>query len=204
VENEVVGKINQSPKLPPETRRKQLLEAARNLFAKEGYELTTTVEIARMAGLTKGAIYHHFESKEDILFELVRSFTERNDAILAEVRGKKLSPGDFLRILMRMREAHEDAHCGELMDIWVQAMRIPRIKRYVDRRFQKVLDIYLKNADLSYVRSQEDLRELGVFILAFHNGLSVLRMHFYSKIDLEAQVDRFEALIESAQTKGRK
>jgi len=199
-----MGKIKQSPKLPAETRRRQLLVSARKLFAKKGYGATTTVEIAHNAGLTKGALYHHFDSKEDILYELVRSFAEQNDAILAESQGQSLSPGDFLRLLVRLRETHDCSNCEEMIDIFVQAMRIPRIKRYVDRRFQKVLDIYLENADLSYVKSKEDLRNLGVFVLAFHNGLSVMRMHFYSKLDVEAQIDRFETLIESLRTKGRK
>ena len=64
-------KIKQSPKLPPELRRHQLLKAARTLFVKKGYQGTTTEQIARRAGLTKGALYHHFTNKEDILMGLL-------------------------------------------------------------------------------------------------------------------------------------
>ncbi len=48
----------------------QLLTAARALFAEKGFAGTSTEEIVRTAGVTRGAMYHHFASKED-LFEAV-------------------------------------------------------------------------------------------------------------------------------------
>ena len=55
-----MAKIKQSPKMPAEVRREQLMMAARELFVKKGYRDTTTEEIARRARVTKGALYYHF------------------------------------------------------------------------------------------------------------------------------------------------
>jgi AcrR family transcriptional regulator len=55
-----------------------ILDAARKLFAARGFADTSVDAIAAEAGLAKGAVYHHFRSKEDILDHLV-------DAIQAEV-----------------------------------------------------------------------------------------------------------------------
>jgi AcrR family transcriptional regulator len=68
--------------------REKILDAALNLFAEKGYDATGVQEIVATAGVTKGALYHHFAAKEDILFEIYGSvFADQMsalDAILAE------------------------------------------------------------------------------------------------------------------------
>ncbi len=59
---QVKKRIRQSPKRPAGERRDQLLRAAHELFLRQGYRATSTDEIARRAGLTKGAFYFHFAS----------------------------------------------------------------------------------------------------------------------------------------------
>ncbi|MET0304878.1 MAG: TetR/AcrR family transcriptional regulator [Solirubrobacterales bacterium] len=63
-----------------EVTREALIEAARPLFAEHGYAGVSTEEIVRAAGVTRGALYHHFEGKKG-LFEAVY---ERIEAELAQ------------------------------------------------------------------------------------------------------------------------
>jgi len=63
-----------------ESTRGALIEAARGLFAEKGYAGVGTEEIVRAAGVTRGALYHHFEGKRG-LFEAVY---ERVEIELAE------------------------------------------------------------------------------------------------------------------------
>jgi AcrR family transcriptional regulator len=53
-----------------ETTRGALIDAARRLFAERGYAGVATEEIVRAAGVTRGALYHHFDGKRE-LFEAV-------------------------------------------------------------------------------------------------------------------------------------
>ena len=64
------------PKSDNEQREQRILDAALDLFVHYGYDKTTVSDIAHEAGVSKGAIYLHFESKDD-LFEalLIRELT---------------------------------------------------------------------------------------------------------------------------------
>ncbi|MFE6777662.1 TetR/AcrR family transcriptional regulator [Streptomyces sp. NPDC057702] len=63
---------------------RRLLEAATRLFAERGYDRTSVQEIVAAAGVTKGALYHYFGSKDDLLHEVyarvLRLQQERLDA----------------------------------------------------------------------------------------------------------------------------
>jgi AcrR family transcriptional regulator len=50
----------------------RLIGAATRLFADQGYQRTTVQEVVAAAGVTKGAMYHYFASKEDLLYEIYR------------------------------------------------------------------------------------------------------------------------------------
>jgi len=52
---------------PPEIRSAELLDCAQRLFFRDGYENTTVNDIIREAGVSKGAFYHYFASKEALL-----------------------------------------------------------------------------------------------------------------------------------------
>jgi AcrR family transcriptional regulator len=65
--------------------RELLLRAAEQIFVRDGYEQAELGEIAALAGRTKGAIYGHFKSKEDIFLALVESHAQRNRAAMQKL-----------------------------------------------------------------------------------------------------------------------
>ncbi|MET7333739.1 TetR/AcrR family transcriptional regulator [Nonomuraea sp. NPDC005650] len=78
--------------------RQRLLAEATRLFAERGFEGTSVQEIVMAAGVTKGAMYHYFDSKDDLLHEIyarvLRMQMERLTRIAA-------GPGDVRRRLYR-------------------------------------------------------------------------------------------------------
>lgn len=62
-----------------------LLEAAFRVFAQRGYRASRLEEVAAEAGMTKGAIYYHFDSKEDLLRRAVK---HRHRTIFREIEGE--------------------------------------------------------------------------------------------------------------------
>jgi TetR/AcrR family transcriptional regulator, cholesterol catabolism regulator len=55
-------------------RRDEILQVAAELFAAKGYEETTIREIGDAAGILSGSLYHHFQTKEEMLHELLKGF----------------------------------------------------------------------------------------------------------------------------------
>ena len=55
-------------------RREELLRIAADLFASKGFKATTVRDIADAAGILSGSLYHHFDSKESMVDELLTSF----------------------------------------------------------------------------------------------------------------------------------
>src|SRR5689334_24206135 len=69
------------------SRREELLGIAAGLFASKGFRNTTVRDIADAAGILSGSLYHHFDSKESMVDEILRTFQDelfgRYDEILA-------------------------------------------------------------------------------------------------------------------------
>ena len=72
-------------KYPEETIRK-ILDTAERLFIEKGYDRTSLQDIIQATGLSKGAIYHHFTSKEDIFYSVCDRIGRRNAGALAAIR----------------------------------------------------------------------------------------------------------------------
>jgi AcrR family transcriptional regulator len=86
----------------PQERPQELLKAALEVFARNGYRNTTLEEIGEAAGVTKGAIYHYFATKESLLLGVIEhyqtmAFSRAEEAI----RSRRLPASTRIRLLIR-------------------------------------------------------------------------------------------------------
>ena len=89
-------------KYPEETVGK-ILDTAERMFIEKGYDKTSLQDIIQETGLSKGAIYHHFTSKEDIFYSVCDRIGQRNAVILAKVRDDSSLNGlDKLRKIFKV------------------------------------------------------------------------------------------------------
>ncbi|MGR6924500.1 TetR family transcriptional regulator [[Actinomadura] parvosata] len=84
----------------------RILEAARALFAARGYRATSMQAIADEVGITKAALYYHFDSKEEILQHLTFPLLDELEAVLAEAE----SGGGVEEVRRRAIEGYVDVH----------------------------------------------------------------------------------------------
>ena len=104
------------------TNSTQLLDIAATLFAKKGYALTSTREIAARAGIQKASLYYHIETKEDLLYDLCKWVLKQIRSDVEAALKDASNPADRTRILIRthiqsmLRD--QDRHSAALLDMF--------------------------------------------------------------------------------------
>ena len=97
----------------PVDRRERILLSAATLFARKGVAATTVREIADEVGILSGSLYHHFESKEAIVDEVVSSYLEDLRSRYKNVLARDVDPRTRLHDLvvasLEVVEAHPHA-----------------------------------------------------------------------------------------------
>jgi AcrR family transcriptional regulator len=113
-----------------EETRAQLVQAAARAFAEQGYDATSVAEICQRAGVSKGAFYHHFDSKQDLFLDLL-DFWLRGLVKQLEVArlGASTMPGGLIRMAEEARIVFEMAgqYVPIFLEFFAQARRDPEV-----------------------------------------------------------------------------
>jgi AcrR family transcriptional regulator len=82
--------------------RQEILRTAARLFQQRGYDATSMNEVAGALKLSKGGLYHHFQSKDEILFEIMNHAMEITDERVLNPVRRIADPEERLRALIRL------------------------------------------------------------------------------------------------------
>lgn len=131
-----------------ETKRQQLLDAAITCFARNGFSETTIEDICREAGVSHGALYRHFKSKEDII---EASYWRDRETMTARFAAAK-KKGDTRRIMEELFELY--IHRRDQSDpqtqmrlkfrvqLYAEAARNPRIRETQYKTWEDFLESF--------------------------------------------------------------
>ena len=151
-----------------EATRATLLRAARELFAERGYAAVGTEQIVAHAGLTRGALYHHFRDKQD-LFRAVHVEMERE---LMEAVGERMGQtADPWDLLVNGLRAFLDA-CTDPAVIQINLLDAPSVLgwaewREIDERYGLgLITAGLDNAMEAGALRRQEIRPLAHLLLA--------------------------------------
>ena len=167
-----------------EERRSQILEAASAVFARLGFHQARMDDIAQEAGLSKGALYLYYNSKDAIIAALLRFFFDQELAMLRRLlqTGSEQSAREQLLMVNR--------RMGEAMK-WMEAMRPIAFEFYAIAARQKNVRQFLKEYFKEYreilaaliqrgVESGEfkplDAQSVAITVAALYEGLVLLWM----------------------------
>lgn len=87
------------PRLKAAQRRAQLIEVATRLFARTGFDATTTASIAEAAGVTEPILYRHFNSKQELFIAIVRDVSNITINYWKQLIADKDNPREQLRVV---------------------------------------------------------------------------------------------------------
>ena len=119
-----------------ESRREQITAAALACFAEKGFQRTSMADIIAASGLSAGAIYLHFESKQQIALAVGRQVLGRRLGDLEDLSGGRLpDPVSMVRIILaHMVEDQVDPRL--LMQLWGEATSDPEMGALVGEIFE--------------------------------------------------------------------
>ena len=111
-----------------EETRSRILEAAIKLFSNHGYNKASVDDICSAAGISKGAFYHHFESKQALFLALLDSWLQTIDNAI-EASKDKTAPETFMQITEGFPYIFKTADEGLPMffEFWLQASRDKKV-----------------------------------------------------------------------------
>jgi AcrR family transcriptional regulator len=160
--------------------RERLLAAAATVFAERGYEQASLDEISATAGLTKGAIYSSFGSKDDLFYALMSA--QINDR-LSQITSSIGSHTTFAELSRDAGRVLSDATAGDpkwhltFIEFWTRAMRNPKLRRDLAAHRRAARDAIAGSLEDHAARLGVTLPlpapQLAIVLLALSNGLAI-------------------------------
>lgn len=165
------------PRLSQDERREQtrqhFLDAARTLFARQGFAGTTLDQISEQAGYSRGAFHHNFASKEDLLVALISACFAADVRTLQGLHdaGEARQTQEF-QARSDNTPLNREAHLLKL-EFWMCALRLPRVGEVYAREFATY-----RQALAQLLSPDGDLRSEHVasILMALSNGLDTQRL----------------------------
>lgn len=108
----------------PADVRSRVLDAAVELFADHGYDGTSVAQVIGRAGVAKGGFYHHFASKEALLYEVYGDLISRQLANLDAILARDLAPAEALRAVIEDLVVTTAASARPALVFWREMSRL--------------------------------------------------------------------------------
>jgi AcrR family transcriptional regulator len=124
----------------PAVRRAELLDCAQGLFLTRGYEQTTVNDVIAATGLSKGAFYHHFRAKEDLLEAIADRFAREATGFIGGLQSdRSLDALQRLNLLLSLGREWKREHIAELRAMFATLLDPQNVVLY-----QRILDAVFK------------------------------------------------------------
>jgi TetR/AcrR family transcriptional regulator, transcriptional repressor of aconitase len=173
-----------------EARREQILEAAIECFAHNGFHRTTMQDIMREAGLSVGAPYRYFKSKEQMIEAIAAERHARDREIILEAGAKEDIPKVLRTLIARFEQALLDPRDRKgrrmAMQLWTEALRNPRIlktvRKGVDEPRRMLAAIVTRARDNDEMPKDIDPDAMARVLIALFQGFA-LQLAWDPRID---------------------
>ncbi|MEN3310505.1 MAG: TetR/AcrR family transcriptional regulator, transcriptional repressor of aconitase [Micromonosporaceae bacterium] len=185
VKNEGSFYIGRMPKVTDAhlaARRQQIIDAARRCFVRSGFHATSMQDVIAEAGLSIGAVYRYFPSKNDLIVAIAEQVVAEIDAVLAETA----EPG--LRLADALDRTVDTVH-GQLgpdgalriaVQIWAQALLDPALARFAGGVYERLRGRFVALAAAAQqagdLPADADPRVLGAALFAMFPGYGLQHM----------------------------
>lgn len=159
-----------------ETRRQEILKAARRLFSEKGYRATTMDDITHASGLTKGGIYWHFNAKWEIFMAIFREHIRQHLALWQKVERIGIKPDALVEGGLLFIEEHlnNDWLANVCNEVEIESIRHPEIgAEYLAmyREIEEKVEDMLKRGKQQGLLRDLDYGSLALILIVLVEGI---------------------------------
>jgi AcrR family transcriptional regulator len=200
------------PKLKPETsavRRFHILEAAMICFSQKGYHQTTMDDIVQQAGLSKGGLYVHFNSKKELFLSLFDGFVDEFGLFTVADTPDLTAYERLVNLLAEMVATATSDNFREtsalMTDIWAQNSRDQEINLMAKKLYEKVrfpLAQLIEDGIAEGTFKTIDATSMANIIVAVFEGLLIQAMVDETAVDWSAASRTLTVMIDGLLNEG--
>ncbi len=168
------------PKVLPEYKqeaRSRILEAAKQVFDDKGYRQATMEDVAKKLGVSKGALYLYFASKEEVFGAICRTAPLALKDILYSSFKDTVNPMESASEFFDKMLKHYGSNPGLSFEIFSEASRNPALKRALKTTqddYAEIMVGFLQELrKRGFVANDLDLRSVAYALIALYNGLEI-------------------------------
>lgn len=189
------------PKLKPEeleTRRKEIIDAARTCFLRNGFHRTTTDEICREASITPGGLYHYFGGKDEIIAAVIQ---DTANEMVGRFRALIDSTGDirqaFADISSLFIDTMQDPNLDNLvrldLEIWAEGLKDAKLYEISKQSWgmrRQLMEHFVKRGAEGGIYSMPnvDARGLSSLLVATLLGMRIGKVLLKDDFDLNGAI----------------
>ena len=164
-----------------ESRRQQILDAARRCFSRDGFHNTTTADIVRESGVSQGTLYLYFTTKDDIILALSDD-RHQAEAFVSALAKSEQDPIEGLAVLL---ELHGDSLVDQQrldarrvgVQGWGEALRNPVVHDSISQNIasvrQEIASLIARGQAAGQIRAEVDPLAVARVLIAIFQGLTV-------------------------------
>ncbi len=161
--------------------RECILQHALKVFGKQGFAATKLTDVAKEAGITRGAIYHHFNNKIDLFHELAEKYRTKITNHLEQIYGKNLAPISKLKKLLKgyFELLETDEGLGEFEKLHLLKLEITnlydtdckKVQSFFQNNLQLISKLIQEGINNGDVKKDINPEEFAWFLFAYVGGI---------------------------------
>jgi len=182
----------------------RLLQSAMKLFVKKGYKGSSVAEITKDAGLTRGALYCHFKTKEHLARELIKLFEEKYlNSMIAYVEKEGKGPSDKFQKMMHFNVWFAGEHPDLCLFMTVISAEMcgsrnrlePTLKSIYQKWHEFITKILREGKQKGEFKKEIDPQMMAWVIIGVHDGVLLQKEMNRETIELRSYTRQFRNLI---------
>jgi len=182
----------------------RLLNVAMKLFVKRGYKGSSVAEITKDAGLTPGALYCHFETKEHLAKEIIKLFEDKYlNGMIAYVEKEGGGPSKKFERMMRFNIWFAGEHSDLCLFMTTISAEMcgsrnrlePYLKSIYQRWSKFITGILKEGKQTGEFKKEIDPHMMALVIIGVHDGVLLQKEMNRETIDLRSYTKQFRNLV---------